>query len=69
MNEMEISRAAAERSLREHMGNVVDALITLTNWELRAGCISVEKVKNMPLEGRLGTAWQILKLLNKSVIF
>uniref|UniRef100_F7EKV7 Huntingtin interacting protein K n=1 Tax=Monodelphis domestica TaxID=13616 RepID=F7EKV7_MONDO len=31
MTEMEISRAAAERSLREHMGNVVDALITLTN--------------------------------------
>uniref|UniRef100_A0A803XW50 Nascent polypeptide-associated complex subunit alpha-like UBA domain-containing protein n=1 Tax=Meleagris gallopavo TaxID=9103 RepID=A0A803XW50_MELGA len=31
MNEMEISRAAAERSLREHMGNVVEALITLTN--------------------------------------
>lgn len=51
MNEMEISRAAAERSLREHMGNVVDALITLTNWELCAGCASVEKVKNMPLEG------------------
>ncbi|XP_048338026.1 huntingtin-interacting protein K [Sphaerodactylus townsendi] len=31
MNEMEISRAAAERSLREHLGNVVEALITLTN--------------------------------------
>ena len=31
MTEMEISRAAAERSLREHMGNVVEALITLTN--------------------------------------
>lgn len=31
MSEMEISRAAAERSLREHMGNVVDALIALTN--------------------------------------
>lgn len=32
MTEMEISRAAAERSLREHMGNVVEALIALTNW-------------------------------------
>uniref|UniRef100_A0A8V5GXG2 Nascent polypeptide-associated complex subunit alpha-like UBA domain-containing protein n=3 Tax=Psittaciformes TaxID=9223 RepID=A0A8V5GXG2_MELUD len=31
MTEMEISRAAAERSLREHMGNVVEALVTLTN--------------------------------------
>ncbi|CAI5780179.1 Hypothetical predicted protein [Podarcis lilfordi] len=31
MNEMEISRAAAECSLREHMGNLVEALITLTN--------------------------------------
>lgn len=31
MTEMEISRAAAERSLREHMGNVVEALIALTN--------------------------------------
>lgn len=31
MTEMEISRAAAERSLREHLGNVVEALITLTN--------------------------------------
>ncbi|MEE6503400.1 hypothetical protein FKM82_004814, partial [Ascaphus truei] len=31
MNEMEIPRTAAERSLREHMGNVVDALIALTN--------------------------------------
>uniref|UniRef100_A0A286XQ87 Huntingtin interacting protein K n=2 Tax=Cavia porcellus TaxID=10141 RepID=A0A286XQ87_CAVPO len=31
MSEMEISRAAAERSLREHMGNVVEALIALTN--------------------------------------
>lgn len=32
MSEMEISRAVAERSLREHMGNVVEALVTLTNW-------------------------------------
>lgn len=32
MGEMEISRAVAERSLREHMGNVVEALIALTNW-------------------------------------
>ena len=31
MTEMEISRAAAERSLREHMGNVVEALVALTN--------------------------------------
>ncbi|XP_018428289.1 PREDICTED: huntingtin-interacting protein K [Nanorana parkeri] len=31
MNEMEILRSAAERSLREHMGNVVEALIALTN--------------------------------------
>lgn len=31
MSEMEISRAVAERSLREHMGNVVEALVTLTN--------------------------------------
>nr|XP_039323968.1 huntingtin-interacting protein K-like [Saimiri boliviensis boliviensis] len=31
MTEMEISQAAAERSLREHMGNVVEALIALTN--------------------------------------
>ncbi len=34
MGEMEISRAVAERSLREHMGNVVEALIALTNWLL-----------------------------------
>ncbi|KAJ1138840.1 hypothetical protein NDU88_005221 [Pleurodeles waltl] len=31
MNEMEIPRATAERSLREHMWNVVEALIALTN--------------------------------------
>ncbi|KAG7271766.1 hypothetical protein CRUP_032669 [Coryphaenoides rupestris] len=31
MSEMEISRGVAERSLREHMGNVVEALVTLTN--------------------------------------
>uniref|UniRef100_UPI00398E8FC3 huntingtin-interacting protein K-like n=1 Tax=Pristiophorus japonicus TaxID=55135 RepID=UPI00398E8FC3 len=31
MNEMEISRSAAERSLREHLGNVVEALIALTD--------------------------------------
>ncbi|XP_069758519.1 huntingtin-interacting protein K [Narcine bancroftii] len=31
MNEMEISRTAAERSLREHLGNVVEALIALTD--------------------------------------
>uniref|UniRef100_A0A3Q0SAQ2 Huntingtin interacting protein K n=1 Tax=Amphilophus citrinellus TaxID=61819 RepID=A0A3Q0SAQ2_AMPCI len=31
MSEMEISRAMAERSLREHMGNVVEALVALTN--------------------------------------
>lgn len=32
MSEMEISRAVAERSLREHLGNVVEALVALTNW-------------------------------------
>lgn len=32
MSEMEISRSVAERSLREHMGNVVEALVALTNW-------------------------------------
>ncbi|XP_008546877.1 huntingtin-interacting protein K [Microplitis mediator] len=31
MKEMEISRSRAERTLREHRGNVVDALVTLTN--------------------------------------
>ncbi|XP_054627833.1 huntingtin-interacting protein K [Dunckerocampus dactyliophorus] len=31
MSEMEISRVAAERSLREHMGNVVEALVALTS--------------------------------------
>ncbi|XP_028298078.1 huntingtin-interacting protein K [Gouania willdenowi] len=31
MSEMEICRSVAERSLREHMGNVVEALVTLTN--------------------------------------
>ncbi|KOC59886.1 Huntingtin-interacting protein K [Habropoda laboriosa] len=31
MKEMEISRNVAEQTLREHGGNVVDALITLTN--------------------------------------
>ncbi|MEQ2310812.1 hypothetical protein AMECASPLE_013126 [Ameca splendens] len=31
MSEMEISRSVAERSLREHMGNVVEALVALTN--------------------------------------
>lgn len=31
MSEMEISRVTAERSLREHMGNVVEALVALTN--------------------------------------
>lgn len=31
MGEMEISRGVAERSLREHMGNVVEALIDLSN--------------------------------------
>lgn len=34
MNEMEIGRSQAERKLREHKGNVVEALIELTNWEL-----------------------------------
>ncbi|XP_036400346.1 huntingtin-interacting protein K [Megalops cyprinoides] len=31
MSEMEIPRGMAERSLREHMGNVVEALIALTD--------------------------------------
>jgi len=31
VEEMEISRTAAERSLREHKGNVLDALLSLTN--------------------------------------
>jgi NACalpha-BTF3-like transcription factor len=31
VNEMEISRMAAERKLREHKGNVVEALVALTN--------------------------------------
>ncbi|XP_073742018.1 huntingtin-interacting protein K-like [Callorhinus ursinus] len=31
MTEMEISRAAAKQSLREHMGNMLEALIALTN--------------------------------------
>ncbi|XP_037103806.1 huntingtin-interacting protein K [Syngnathus acus] len=31
MSEMEISRVSAERSLREHMGNVVEALVALTS--------------------------------------
>lgn len=33
-NEMEITKTLAERTLREHHGNVVDALISLTNWLL-----------------------------------
>lgn len=31
IKEMEISRSVAEQTLREHRGNVVEALITLTN--------------------------------------
>lgn len=31
VDEMEIPRAAAERSLREHKGDVVEALVSLTN--------------------------------------
>ncbi|XP_026466218.1 huntingtin-interacting protein K-like [Ctenocephalides felis] len=31
VNEMEITRTLAERTLREHGGNVVDALVSLTN--------------------------------------
>lgn len=31
MKEMEISRVLAEQTLREHRGDVVDALVTLTN--------------------------------------
>ena len=29
---MEIPRSVAERKLREHRGNVVEALVALTNW-------------------------------------
>ena len=29
---MEISKALAERKLKEHNGNVVEALVELTNW-------------------------------------
>lgn len=32
MKEMEISRILAEQTLREHRGDIVEALITLTNW-------------------------------------
>lgn len=32
MREMEISRILAEQTLREHRGDVVEALVTLTNW-------------------------------------
>lgn len=35
MKEMEINRNLAERTLREHRGNVVDALVTLTNWNIQ----------------------------------
>lgn len=31
VEEMEVPRAKAERCLREHQGNVVEALATLTN--------------------------------------
>ena len=31
-NEMEIPRSVAERKLREHKGDVVQALVELTNW-------------------------------------
>lgn len=31
-DEMEISKARAERTLREHQGNVVEALASLTHW-------------------------------------
>ena len=31
-DEMEISKARAERTLREHHGNVVEALASLTHW-------------------------------------
>ena len=32
VEEMEISKSKAERTLREHAGNVVEALASLTNW-------------------------------------
>jgi len=31
VNEMELTRTTAERVLREHKGNVFEALVTLTN--------------------------------------
>ncbi|KAH0560635.1 huntingtin-interacting protein K [Cotesia typhae] len=31
MKELEINRTRAERTLREHRGNIVEALVTLTN--------------------------------------
>ena len=34
-DEMEISKSKAERTLREHAGNVVEALAALTNWKER----------------------------------
>jgi len=33
VNEMELTRSVAERVLREHKGNVFEALVTLTNWK------------------------------------
>lgn len=39
MSEMEISRSVAERSLREHMGNVVQALVALTHWTNLTGLL------------------------------
>ena len=32
VKEMEISKDKAERTLREHAGNIVEALASLTNW-------------------------------------
>lgn len=56
MNEMEIPRSAAERSLREHMGNVVEALISLSNWTSSRNkknslmMLSIYSSKNLQLE-------------------
>lgn len=53
---MEIPRSAAERSLREHMGNVVEALISLSNWTSSRNkknslmMLSIYSSKNLQLE-------------------
>lgn len=36
---MEIGRSLAERKLREHKGDIVEALVELTNWYVYIGFI------------------------------